>query len=110
VPSLFRITRDIETKLHALIAELQEVKNKARRLEKENAGLRKELAGFRAAADLDDIPLPPELREKRLNLLMLYDQGYHVCNVEFGEERSDDCLFCMAFLRRELDARQQDNS
>ena len=97
MPSLFKLTRDLESKLHALLAELQEVKNKARSLEQENMVLRKELAGLRGNSAG---PIQPE---QNLNLLELYDQGFHVCNMFFGEERVADCLFCMAFLRKEMD-------
>jgi regulator of replication initiation timing len=35
------------------------------------------------------------------NLARLYQEGYHVCNVHFGElRRGDQCLFCMALLQR----------
>ena len=35
------------------------------------------------------------------NLARLYQEGYHVCNVHFGELRQgDQCLFCMALLQR----------
>ncbi|MCL2766444.1 MAG: DNA replication initiation control protein YabA [Peptococcaceae bacterium] len=100
MPSLFRLTRDIESRLHALLAELQEVKSKARRLEQENADLRKELAGLRGD---ESNGMELEQQGNKLNLLKLYDQGFHVCNMYFGEERNTDCLFCMAFLRIEID-------
>ena len=97
MPSLFKLTRDIESRLHVLLAEIQEIKNKARHLEQENAELRKELAGLRGDGNGAVQP------EQSLNLLKLYDQGFHVCNMFFGEERNTDCLFCMAFLRKEMD-------
>ena len=107
MPSLFRLTRDIESRIHALLAELQEVKNRARHLEQENAELRKQLAGLRG--EDEDGAQQENHNAERLNLLKLYDQGFHVCNVDFGEERerNTDCLFCMAFLRKEHEAREE---
>jgi len=37
----------------------------------------------------------------RQNLANLYNQGFHVCNIYFGQMRDSECLFCSAFLHRE---------
>lgn len=100
--SFFKITKDMETKLHALLAEMQEIKKKARELEEENARLRKGLAdacrerGI-VCAEQDETG---KTAEGFINLLELYDQGFHVCNLNFGCRRTGGCLFCMAFLLR----------
>lgn len=31
----------------------------------------------------------------------LYNEGYHVCPVAYGEPRQSGCLFCMAFMSKE---------
>lgn len=101
--SLYKTTRDMETKLHALLAEVQELKNKAREMEEENVRLRKELAaiyrdGFTGGFGSGE----PGMEHKGFfNLLGLYDHDFHICNVYFGRKRTGDCLFCMAFLRKE---------
>jgi len=100
--SLFKLTREMETKLHALLTELQELKNKARELEEENSRLRRELAtvyrrGFPEGSG-GEAAIPGG---GFFNLLGLYDQGFHICNLHFGRKRTGDCLFCMAFLRKE---------
>jgi len=93
----------METKLHALLAEMQEIKKRARELEEENARLRKSLAdacrerGFVCAEQ----GKAEKTGEGFINLLELYDQGFHVCNLNFGCRRTAGCLFCMAFLRKE---------
>jgi len=101
--SLFKIIKDMEVKLHALLAELQELKNKARELEEENARLRQGLAG--ACRERCIIGAGQDEKGNAgagfLNLLELYDQGFHVCNLHFGLRRTAECLFCMAFLRKE---------
>lgn len=37
----------------------------------------------------------------RQNLVNLYAEGFHICNIHFGQARAGECLFCVAFLRRE---------
>lgn len=101
--SLFKLTKDMETKLHALLSEVQELKNKARELDEENAQLRRELAavyreGFSGGADAGGGGIPGG---GFFNLLGLYDQDFHICNLHFGRKRTGECLFCMAFLRKE---------
>ena len=97
--SLIKKTREIEAKLHSLLADLQELKEQIRNLEEENALLRQEMDVFHPSFT-DRLPDDDQQESSLENLLELYDQGYHICNVRFGEKRKEGCLFCMAFLRR----------
>ena len=101
--SLFKSIREMETKIHSLLAEMQEFKNRVQELEKENARLRKELAsvyrdGYSGGTAAGQAGIPGG---GFFNLLGLYDEGFHICNLHFGRKRAGECLFCMAFLRKE---------
>ncbi len=100
--SIYKLARDMEAKLHALLFEVKELKNKAQNLDEENARLRKELAdiyreGFAGDAGSVDVTT----HKGFINLLGLYDQDFHICNLYFGRKRAGDCLFCLAFLKKE---------
>ena len=102
---LFKHIKEIETKLHSLIAEMQELKYEIREIDEENSRLRNELAAiYRAdlvkgsAAEVEGNP-----GVAYSNLLELYDQAFHICNLYFGRRRAGECLFCMAFLRKEAE-------
>lgn len=102
---LFKHIKEIEVKLHSLIAEMQELKYEIREADEENARLRNELAAF-YRADLLKGPAAEDGRTPGVaysNLLELYDQDFHICNLYFGRRRAGECLFCMAFLRKEAE-------
>lgn len=109
--SILKITKSMESKLHAILAELQEIKDKTHDLEEENCKLRQELAGICRGQGVGNGG-PDEMGktdDNLLNLLALYEQGFHVCNLDFGRRRTAGCLFCMAFLRRAEESQADPN-
>lgn len=78
--------------LRELMLEVGELKERVSKLER----------------DLDqEEELPPPAYSLELegesydNLGRIYRQGYHICPAAFGQLRSGECLFCIAFLERE---------
>lgn len=101
--SLFKSIREMEAKIHSLLSEIGEFKNRVRELEEENTRLREELAsvyreGYSGETGQKKTGIPGG---GFFNLLGLYDEGFHICNLQFGRSRSGECLFCMAFLKKE---------
>ena len=97
---------EFEDKFKSLMDELQFLKMRAYALEDENEKLRREIMDvYRYYLGETDSPTgKQELNRQQErqgweNLLRLYDEGFHVCHMHFGQSRSDgDCLFCMGFL------------
>lgn len=81
----------LESQVQGLLEELQEVKMHVYALEEENERLRAKV--FRK-----------ENIQGNDNLMQLYEEGFHICPMHFGESRDPqgDCLFCHAFLRKRV--------
>jgi len=78
--------------------EIQELSNKFQKLKditynlyKENQTLKKENEKLKGLV-FDN------KREGHATLVKLYNEGYHVCPLSFGEKRKGDCLFCLKLV------------
>ncbi|WP_423244320.1 initiation control protein YabA [Desulfallas thermosapovorans] len=92
----------MEGRVQELLSEIKNMKNVVEVLETENAKLRQQLILMYEMHEDNDTGsgCSPKRVTGRQNLVNLYNQGFHICNIYFGQLREGECLFCAAFLRR----------
>lgn len=78
--------------LGALKLTLTELMEENQRLQMENANLR----------ERDNLYVEAKVPqgEAQKYLRKLYEDGFHICNVNYGGLRKGDCLFCLEGLQR----------
>ncbi|MDD4803039.1 MAG: initiation control protein YabA [Syntrophomonas sp.] len=86
--------QELKILIRELILEIADLKERVATLER--AGNSEPQIRLRSEADL--IKLRGEGYEQ---LGQLYNEGYHVCPIAYGQIRSDGCLFCIAFMEKE---------
>lgn len=93
-----------QEKIQEMSMRFQEIKDITYELYQENEELKKENKHLkkmifdkekREEQDID--------REGYSNLIHLYNEGYHICHLSFGEKRNGDCLFCIQLLEHRFE-------
>lgn len=108
MPSLSEDLSQLESTLTAALSELENMKEKVRRLEAENAMLIQKLSPYSDEKTPQAASKPTNDAHKTASdgrdaLFKLYAEGYHVCHPAFGQQRSnnEDCLYCLGVLNDE---------
>lgn len=99
---LYQAITEVEENLSRLIGEVRSLRKYIEYLEDENAKLKRQLC---AVSEADTTRVQKNAakiqKEAQENLERLYNEGFHVCHIYFGEPMDGSCLFCNAFLRKE---------
>ncbi len=89
-----KAVQELKVLIRELILEIGELKERVSYLEKEA----NPEPQYQRLPEAERIKLQGESYEQ---LGLIYNEGYHVCPVAYGEPRRDGCLFCIAFLEKE---------
>ncbi|MCL2676554.1 MAG: DNA replication initiation control protein YabA [Streptococcaceae bacterium] len=94
---IFKKIEDLESSLSDTMAQLSLIKQSFDQTLTENASIRMENEKLRERLGLLD---EDGKKEPNSTLLDLYNEGFHVCHVSYGQRRENEepCAFCTGVL------------
>lgn len=96
---LFHRMEQLQERIGMFYQEISELRLMVGDLLEENQNLILENANLRDRVDFGvSHEAPPSEAKKYLHTL--YDDGFHICNINYGSMRKGECLFCMESLQR----------
>ncbi|MGM0471058.1 MAG: initiation control protein YabA [Bacillota bacterium] len=102
---ILSLLANFQEELNMLDDRFEKIKKITHTLYKENEELKEENAHLKRLLfeQEEETDAESESREGYNNLAKLYEEGFHVCHLNFGEKRDGECLFCMGLLDIQLD-------
>ena len=91
-----------QERIQEISMRFQEIKDIAYDLYQENEELKEENEHLKKMI-FDEKKREDSKRKGYSNLIHLYNEGYHICHLSFGEKRQGDCLFCIQLLEHRFD-------
>ena len=95
---------EVEKSTEATLQTISALKEEIVKLLEENHTLQMENTYLRERLSKEAQPLTEEetsgLTKSRLNLENIYEDGFHVCNIFYGQRRVEDepCAFCLEVI------------
>ncbi|KXS48498.1 MAG: hypothetical protein A8274_65 [Halanaerobium sp. 4-GBenrich] len=92
-----------QEQIEALSLRFHKLKDITYQLYQENEELQRENEELKSLLFKDQEKAEEAVVKKEgySNLIHIYDEGYHVCPLSFGERRKGDCLFCLNLLENQ---------
>lgn len=97
---IIRNFAEFQQQLEELLSKFQQLKSLSYDFYQENKKLKAE------NIKLKELVFNKKSEDKKAysNLAHLYNEGYHICHLSFGETRKDNCLFCLQLIENQMEA------
>ncbi|MFW6266435.1 MAG: initiation control protein YabA [Halanaerobiales bacterium] len=101
-----------QEKIEALSLQFQKLKDITYELYKKNEELKEENEELKKLIFTEKkADYGPELDPEGsgyTNLIRLYQEGYHICHLSFGEKRKGECLFCLQLMENRKEGQENE--